>query len=72
MFITKQVTPKYIRIKVGGSNTQSKRTTIAATKFTINQDIKFLYCKLGAFVICFNILKYICAYICKNNIYIFI
>jgi len=29
---TQQLTPKYIRIKVSGNNTQSKRTTTATTK----------------------------------------
>jgi hypothetical protein len=43
MCSTKQLTPKYIRM-VSGNNTQSKRTTTAASKHRINQEIKFLYC----------------------------
>jgi hypothetical protein len=42
---TKLLTPKYIRIKVNDSTTQSKRTTPAAIKYRINQEIKLLYFK---------------------------
>jgi len=41
----KQLTPKYIHIKINGNNTQSKMTTTAATKYRLNQEIKFSYCK---------------------------
>jgi len=41
----KQLMPKYTHIKINGNNTQSKKTTIAATKYRLNQEIKFLYCK---------------------------
>jgi hypothetical protein len=40
----KQLIPKYIHFKINGNNTQSKKTTIAATKYRFNQEIKFLYC----------------------------
>ena len=36
---TKQLRPKYIRMKVSGNNTQIKRTTTAATKHKIDQEI---------------------------------
>jgi hypothetical protein len=41
----KQLTPKYIHIKINGNNTQSKKTTTAVTKYRFNQEIKFLYRK---------------------------
>jgi hypothetical protein len=39
---TKQLTPKYIRINVSGSNMQSKRATTAAAKHRINQYVQFV------------------------------
>ena len=39
----KQLTPKYNHIMVNAINTQTKKTTIAATKYRFNQEIKFLY-----------------------------
>jgi hypothetical protein len=42
---TKQLTPKYINIKINGSNQQCKNTRKAAVRCRINQEIKFLYCK---------------------------
>ena len=42
---TKQLTPKYFSIKINGDNKQTKNTRIAATRYRINQEIKFLYCK---------------------------
>jgi hypothetical protein len=41
----KQHTPKYINIKVNGRNQQSVHTKAAATRISINQEIKFLYRK---------------------------
>jgi hypothetical protein len=41
----KQLTLKYIHIKINGNNTQSKMTITAATKYRFNQEIKFLYRK---------------------------
>jgi hypothetical protein len=41
----KQQTPKYIHIKINGNNTQCKKTKIAATKYRLHQEIKFLYRK---------------------------
>jgi len=42
---TKQLTPKYYSIKVNGNNRQSWNTRIAATRYGVNQEIKFLYCE---------------------------
>ena len=42
---TKQLTPKYFSIKNSRNNNQSKNTRLAAIKYRINQEIKFLYCK---------------------------
>ena len=41
----KQITPKYISIRVNGNNKQSRKTVQNATCFRINQEIKFLYIK---------------------------
>jgi hypothetical protein len=41
----RQLTPKYISIKVNGNNKQSQKTLLNATRFRINQEIKFLYVK---------------------------
>jgi len=41
----KQLTTKYIHIKINGNNMHTKNTKIAATKYRLNQEIKFLYCK---------------------------
>jgi len=41
---TKQLTPKCFSIKING-NRQSRNTRIAATRYRINHNIKFLYCK---------------------------
>ena len=42
---TKQLTPKYINIKINGNNNQTRKNRLAAIKYRINQEIKFLYCK---------------------------
>ena len=42
---TKQLMPKHIPIKINGNNMHTKNTKIAATKYRLNQEIKFLYCK---------------------------
>ena len=42
---TKQLTPKYIHIKINGNNMHTKNTKIAGTKYRLNQEIKSLYCK---------------------------
>jgi ABC-type phosphate transport system substrate-binding protein len=42
---TKQLTPKYIHVKINGNNMHSKNNKIAATKYRLNQEIRFLYCK---------------------------
>ena len=39
------MTPKYFSININGNNNQTKNTRLAATKYRINQEIKFLYCK---------------------------
>jgi hypothetical protein len=41
----RQLTPKYISIRVNGNNKQSQKTLQNATRFHINQEIKFLYIK---------------------------
>lgn len=38
-----QLTPKYIHVKISDDNQQSKNTKLAATKYRVNQEIKFLY-----------------------------
>jgi hypothetical protein len=40
-----QLTPKYVQIKATGDNQQSKNTRLAATRYRLNQEIKFLYKK---------------------------
>jgi predicted nuclease with TOPRIM domain len=42
---TKQLMPKYINIKINKNNMHNKNTKIAATKYRLNQEIRFLYCK---------------------------
>jgi hypothetical protein len=42
---TKQLTPKYYSIKLNGNNRQSRNIRIAATRYRINHEIKFLYCE---------------------------
>ena len=42
---TKELMPKYIHIKLNRNNKHSKNTKIAATKYRLNLEIKFLYCK---------------------------
>ena len=37
--------PKCFRIKINGNNRQNRNTRVAATKYRINQEIKFIYCK---------------------------
>jgi hypothetical protein len=37
--------PKYIHSKVGANNQQSKNAELAATKYRLRQEIKFLYKK---------------------------
>ena len=37
--------PKYFNIKINSNNQQTKKTRLAAIKYWINQEIKFLYCK---------------------------
>jgi hypothetical protein len=39
---TKQLTPKYIRIKVRGNSLQNKRTTTAKTKHRFNKYVHLL------------------------------
>jgi hypothetical protein len=39
----KQLTPTYINIRINGNNQQRQRTLRTATKYGINQEIKFLY-----------------------------
>jgi hypothetical protein len=41
----KQLTPRYINIKVNGNNTQSLKTKNVAIRYRINQELKFLYAK---------------------------
>jgi hypothetical protein len=41
----RQLTPKCISIRVNGNNKQSLKTLQNATRFRINQEIKFLYIK---------------------------
>jgi len=41
----KQVKPNYINIKINERKPQDKTTIINVTKFRINQEIRFLYCK---------------------------
>jgi hypothetical protein len=41
----KQLIPTYINISINGTNKQCQRTHKAATKYRINQEIKFLYIK---------------------------
>jgi hypothetical protein len=41
----RRITPKYIYIHVNGNNKQSQKTVQNATRFHINQEIKFLYIK---------------------------
>jgi len=36
--------PKYIHIKINRNNMSSKNIKIAATKYRLNLEIKFLYC----------------------------
>ena len=43
--VEKKKQPTYIRPQGQGNKTQSKRTTAAATKYRINQQIQFLYRK---------------------------
>ena len=38
--MSKQLTPKYINIKINGQNQQTQQTKAAVTKIRINQDIK--------------------------------
>jgi hypothetical protein len=45
IYKTKQLTAKYFSIKINGNNRQSRNTRIAPTRYRINQEIKFLYCK---------------------------
>jgi len=40
----KQMMPKYFGIKINGNSRQSKNTRIAATKYRLNQEIRFLCC----------------------------
>ena len=41
----KQLTPKYITIRINSKNQQCQKAVRAATQFHINQEIKFLYIK---------------------------
>jgi hypothetical protein len=41
----KQITPRYISIKVNGNNPQSQKTKNTAIRYRINQELKFLYAK---------------------------
>ena len=41
----KQLTPKYISIKINGNNPQRQKTIKAATHYHLNQELKFLYVK---------------------------
>jgi hypothetical protein len=41
----KQLTPKYISIRVNRKNKQSQKTLQNAIRYRINQEIKFLYIK---------------------------
>ena len=41
----KHLTPKYISIRINGSNRQCNNTLKFATSYRINQEIKFLYVK---------------------------
>jgi hypothetical protein len=41
----KQLMPIYIQIKVNGNNIQSKKAKIAATKYRLSLEIKYLYCQ---------------------------
>jgi hypothetical protein len=40
-----EITPKYILFKIEGENQQSRSTKPAATRYILNQEIKFLYKK---------------------------
>ena len=40
----KQMTPKYFSIKINRNSRQNKNTRIAATKYRLNKEIKFLCC----------------------------
>ena len=42
---TRQITPTYANIKMKGANSRCQRTKDAATRFRINQEIKFQYVK---------------------------
>jgi hypothetical protein len=42
---TKQIKPNYINVKINGKSQRDKKTTTNATKFRINQEVKFLYQK---------------------------
>jgi len=41
----RQLQPNYINIKVNGHRRQDRRTATQATRYRINQEIKYLYCK---------------------------
>jgi len=41
----KHLTPKYISIRINGNNRQCNNTLKFATRYRINQEIKFLYIK---------------------------
>jgi hypothetical protein len=46
IYKAKQLTPKYIDIRVNENNKQSKKNTkLAAIKYSLNQEIKFLCSK---------------------------
>jgi len=41
----KQLTPSYMSIKINGNNLQCRKTIKAATYYSLNQELKFLYVK---------------------------
>ena len=41
----KQTTPNYITVKANGKNLQSQKTINPATRYSLNQELKFLYIK---------------------------
>jgi hypothetical protein len=42
---TRQLTPKYANMKINRNNRQTRNTKQAATRYRINQELKFLYCE---------------------------
>jgi hypothetical protein len=42
----KQLKPNYINIKIKGNKPQHKKTSTNAVRYPVNQEIKFLYCKM--------------------------